>query len=137
MYITWFAGSRGKRRYAYFKHSYRENGRVRTATIFLGKTLAEAERRLEDEMVNGFGHGWVLTADEKARLMRQLRELAPPEALEPLPDWRKQAAIRAVRRLVERYQARPDIAEPLQKALETIEAGGQVQSPSGENTPAL
>jgi hypothetical protein len=125
MYITWFSGSRGKRRYAYFKHSYRENGKVRTATIFLGKSLAEAERRLEDEMLNGFGRGWVLSADEKARLMRQLRELAPPEALEPTPDWRRESAIRAVRRLVERYQARPDIAEPLQKALEAIEAGGQ------------
>ncbi|WP_435366229.1 hypothetical protein [Desulfofundulus kuznetsovii] len=123
--ITWSPGGRRKRRYAYFRHSYREGRQVKTVNILLGKTLAEAEQRLEDEMVNGFGRGWVLSADEKARLMRQLRELAPPEALEPTPDWRKQAAIRAVRRLVERYQARPDIAEPLQKALEAIETGGQ------------
>ncbi|SHF69167.1 hypothetical protein SAMN02745218_02885 [Desulfofundulus australicus DSM 11792] len=115
-----------KRRYAYFRHSYWEKGKVKPLNVYLGKTLEEAERRLEQEMLNGFGRGWVLTADEKAKLIRQLRELAPPEALEPTPDWRKQVAIRAVRRLVERYKARPDIAEPLQKALEAIEAGGQV-----------
>lgn len=132
MQVTWSASGRGNRRYAYFRHSYREDGQVKTVNIFLGKTLAEAERRLEEEMLNGLRMGFALTSDEKARLMRQLREGAPPEALEPPVDWPKQNAVRAVRRLIERYRNRPDIVRPLQEALKVME-GSEAGSKDGRS----
>ncbi|MBF7084191.1 hypothetical protein IT084_14595 [Desulfallas sp. Bu1-1] len=107
--------------YGYLREVYwdKEKKAVRTRAVYLGTTLAEAERKLDEYLTSG---KVALPALEQRKLLEQLRETAPEQALKPKRDIPLESTIRLLTRQRDKYKdTRPDIAKPLEAAIKALE----------------
>jgi hypothetical protein len=119
MYITWRKLS--NRYYAYLVASYwdKEKKAPRTSSIYLGSSLPSAQKNLEKHLFNLPPNQ--LSSREKIDLLAKLGEKAPDEVVNmPTRDRAKEAVLRQLNKLKDRYSARSDITFALERAIDRL-----------------
>lgn len=118
MHIRWKETK--NRAYAYLRESYwdKEKKAPRTRAVYLGSTLEEARRKLDNILVGGH---LPLPPEQRLKLVQDLQEKAPEQAKEPKQDMALESTIRLLTRQREKYQDRPDIVKALDAALKALE----------------
>jgi len=118
MHIRWKETK--NRAYAYLRESYwdKEKKAPRTRAVYLGSTLEEARRKLDNILVGGH---LPLPPEQRLKLVQDLQEKAPEQAKEPKQDIALESTVKQLSRLVEKYKDRPDIVGPLEAALKALQ----------------
>lgn len=118
MYITW--RKLNNRHYAYLVTSYwcKEKKAPRTATVYLGASLMTAQKNLERELAK---LDKALPSRVKIDLLSKLGEKAPADVINLAPrDRAKEAVLRQLGKLREKYQNRQDLTLVLDRAIERL-----------------
>lgn len=119
MYVYWRQVK--NRHYAYLGETIydKEKKGPKSRMVYLGGTVAEAERKLREHLTSG---KVAIPGLEQRKLIQQLIETAPDKAKKPKRDIPLESTIKLLTRQRDKYQNRPDIAKPLQAALEALQA---------------
>jgi hypothetical protein len=109
-YIQWQAV--WNKYFPYLRRTYREKGKVKSEAIYLGKDLAEAEKKLR--LVAGNEYPEVLT-----KLLEQLHQKQPNHL--PLRGIEEKAKVQ-LERIASRYTENEKVQQAVKAALSVLEA---------------
>lgn len=119
MYITW--RKLNNRHYAYLVASYWDKAKKapRTSAVYLGSSLATAQKNLEKHLTNLPPNQ--LSSRAKIDLLAKLGERAPDDVVNlPSRDRAKESVLRHLSKLKARHAARPDLVFVLDRAIERL-----------------